>query len=175
MIDFHRVTTRRGDNGTSTIFGGKRWRKDHAVFDVLGTVDELTAWLGVVRSAILELAAGEEARQIEAIQKDLFRLGSEVAAAQGSKALGSQNVLGNGDVERIEMWEKALMKMVELPSDFVIPGATLTSSYIDVARTVTRRLERVYVSVKRKNSLVYLNRLSDYLYILARHFDNGQI
>ena len=172
MIEFHRVTTRTGDNGTSATYGRKRLKKDRPVFNVLGTVDELTAWLGVVRNTLYREDAREEARQIETIQQDLLRLGSEVAVPPESTASERQNLLGDGDVERLEMWEKALMKTVELPPGFVLPGETLVASYIDVARTVARKLERLYVSVKRENSLVYLNRLSDYLFLLARRFES---
>ena len=172
MIEFNRVTTRTGDNGTSAIYGGKRLKKNHPVFHVLGAVDELTAWLGVVRNTLYREDARNEAGQIEAVQQDLLRLGSEVAVPAESKTSIQQNLLGDGDVERLESWERALMKMVELPPDFIIPGETLVASYIDVARTVARKLERLYVSIKRANSLVYLNRLSDYLFVLARRFES---
>lgn len=170
-IDFDLVTTRTGDSGKTTDYsGGVDW-KDAPIFELLGDLDELSSWLGVVKHL------GAHRSDLEAVQSCLMALGSLVATAPSSPLAGSLRKVGDTEVTALEVWEKRMLKKVEIQPAFVLPGATPESAQADVARTVCRRAERKMVAFVRdgRPDLVpgarYLNRLSDALFILARSLD----
>ena len=175
MIKFDKITTRGGDRGETSLYDGQRLRKDSPVFEALGDMDELFSYLGVVR------ASGPEEvwkRRVEKIQEDLLILGSTIATAEDSPKKRPQ--LEQKDVERLEEWEKELMANREIEGVFVRPGANLPSAHAHVARTMARRLERRLVTAIRDKNRVnlipaqrYVNRLSDLLYLLARHWESA--
>lgn len=160
--------TRKGDGGTSGLFGTKeRFSKDHPVYEALGTLDELNSLLGICRVSATGTIGGICLRdEIRSAQEALFIIQAELAGSD--KHIDSTRVRGIEDViDKIEV-------LIGNPNAFVIPGATITSSFLDYARTVARRAERSIVapSVKQRvsdESLAYLNRLSSLLYALARH------
>lgn len=173
MIEFDRITTRGGDRGETSLIDGRRLRKDAPVFEALGDMDELFSYLGVVRASGLEEGWN---KRIESIQEDLLNLGGAIAASK--EASKKQPSLAREDVERLEKWEKELMDGEEFEGVFVRPGANLLSAHAHVARTMARRLERRLVTAIRdrnRDDLApaqnYVNRLSDLLYLLARHWD----
>jgi len=176
MIQFDHITTRGGDRGESSLYDGQRRRKDDLIFHTLGDMDELFSYLGVVR------ASGAEkpwAGRLEEIQQDLLILGSVIAQPSGVPE--GRKRLAAGDVEKLEKWEKILMDGMSLGPVFVIPGENLLSAHAHVARTLARRLERRLVACIRErgqDALIpgqnYINRLSDLLYLLARHWEKKE-
>lgn len=183
-MDFDAVTTGTGDQGESGLYSGERLPKDDALFEVLGTIDELDSWLGLVKASLRRgLESGCSDRfpipdQIEAIQRDLTRIAAEAATSRQSPLHATLDRVGSADVERLEGWEQAVVKSIPPPAGFVVPGATRLGATIDIARTVCRRLERRFVAHARRTggegsspALSYLNRLSDYLFVVARQYE----
>ena len=176
-IDFEQVTTRTGDGGRTSDYSGRQDWKSAPVFGLLGDLDELGSWLGVVK----HLGSGR--RPLEEAQRLLLTIGSLVATDPGLSAQGEvtspvyqklTRVTGD-DVEALEVWERALMSRVQLKPHFVLTGGTKKAAWCDVARTVCRRAERSLVAFIRAEARVdlttaarWINRLSDVLFVLAR-------
>jgi cob(I)alamin adenosyltransferase len=167
-----KIYTRTGDRGDTGLFGGGRVPKDDPRVVAYGEVDELNAVLGVARAtAPADFAAAE----LEAIQRDLFALGAQLAAPDPAKVRAA---LAKADLPeaRITALEAAIDTADgELPAlrTFVLPAGTPKAAALHAARTVCRRAERSVVSLARgapvpELFLRYLNRLSDYLFTLAR-------
>jgi cob(I)alamin adenosyltransferase len=163
------IYTRTGDTGETSYFDGTRVRKDDARLDAYGDVDELNAWLGLVRASDLDPAIGDE---LAHIQRDLFALGAQLAdpgeklAARVTKA-----VLGDEDVARLEALIDRLDAEVPPLRRFILAGGTTAGAALHVARTVCRRAERRMVALAPPVDPVllrYTNRLSDLLFVLAR-------
>ncbi|MBU2103226.1 MAG: cob(I)yrinic acid a,c-diamide adenosyltransferase [Candidatus Omnitrophota bacterium] len=161
------ITTKRGDNGYTALCAGPRVRKDDLRIEALGFVDELSSFLGLAKSA---LPARSAKFLISSVQKDLFMVGAEVAAGPNAKRVGR---ISPRDVARLEKQIAALEKR-NTRHGFIAPGENLISATFDVARAISRRLERRIVTLKRKrlfnntDASVYCNRLSDLLFLLAR-------
>jgi cob(I)alamin adenosyltransferase len=187
-VDFDAVTTRTGDQGESGLYSGERLPKDDELFEVMGTMDELNSWLGLVKASIRHgLESGYVDRfpvadQVETAQRNLYRIAAEIATSRESALYATLDRVSDRDLAELEEKEKAILKTIKLPAGFVTPGVTRLGASIDVARTVCRRLERRFVAYLRKTapadlsasvSLRYLNRLSDYLFVLARHYERA--
>ena len=187
-VKFDAVTTGTGDQGESGLYSGERLPKDDELFEVLGTLDELASWLGLVKASLRHgLESGFQDSfpvpdHIERIQNDLYRIGAEAATSRGSPLFATLDPVGPADLERLEGWEKAVMKSIPLPQGFIVPGVTRLGAAVDIARTVCRRLERRFVAWLRRAApdglarsvpLKYLNRLSDYLFVVARHYEKS--
>lgn len=171
-LDFDVVTTRTGDGGRTSTFSGQVAWKDDAVFGVLGDLDELSSWLGILKHL------GPERDDLEVVQTRLMHLGSRVATAPDDPALERMQPVGAAQVEELERWERRLFDGgVVIRPQFVLPGASPRSAQADVARTVCRRAERRMVAFVRDGrpdlapGARYLNRLSDVLYVLARSWE----
>lgn len=164
-----RIYTKTGDDGTTGLFGGLRLQKDDARVEAYGTVDELNAVLGVARSLTSEPSLGE---RLEHIQRDLFVLGAELATAPGREAKLTLPRLGAADALRLEQEiDEATTTLAPL-KNFVLPGAAARAA-LHHARTVCRRAERRLITARRESPigealLIYLNRLSDWLFTYAR-------
>lgn len=164
-----KIYTRTGDSGDTGLFGGGRVRKHHVRVEAYGTVDELNSWLGMVQAGPLPEQAQ---RWLEAIQNDLFRLGSDLATPLDTRSAWVVRI----EQAAVEALEQAIDRMDEdLPplTSFILPGGTPAAAALHVARTVCRRAERVAVAladVEAVNpaAIAYLNRLSDFLFTLAR-------
>lgn len=164
-----KIYTKTGDQGTTALFGGKRVSKADLRIDTYGTVDELNSWLGLLRDQ--EVNKSRSALLIE-IQDRLFTIGSMLATEPGNTKVKIP-VLSGGD---ITILEKAIDEMdATLPAmrSFILPGGHSSVSFCHVARTVCRRAERLTIALHQQepvNALViqYLNRLSDYLFVLSR-------
>ena len=171
---FDQVTTRGGDRGDSFIYSGEKKIKSDLVFEVLGDLDELNSYLGIVRN--LDLRHDH----IPKIQEKILNLSSQIATTPCSEHYKAIKKISEQDVSRIESWQKGLMSMVEILPKFILPGEkNLKSAHIDFSRTLCRRSERHLVGLIREQSRkdlypcqIYLNRLSDYLFILARYEEN---
>lgn len=166
-----KIYTKTGDKGTTALFGGKRVEKDNLRIESYGTVDELNALIG---TAVAEINDLELIEVLKNIQLDLFTLGSDLATPIDTNISFTVPRIEEESVLRLEQEiDKFTNKLPEL-KNFILPGGSKGSSLLHLARTVCRRGERAVVELKRKeeigeNILVYLNRLSDLLFVLARY------
>nr|WP_314840385.1 cob(I)yrinic acid a,c-diamide adenosyltransferase [uncultured Flavobacterium sp.] len=171
-----KVYTKTGDKGTTALFGGTRVAKDHARIESYGTVDELNSHIGLIRDQ--DMDAHYKDILIE-IQDRLFTVGAILATPPEKevKKNGELRLQNLGIIETdIELLENEIDAMEEaLPpmTHFVLPGGHTTVSYCHIARCVCRRAERLAVHLSHDEPVVeiaikYLNRLSDYLFVLAR-------
>ncbi len=165
-----KIYTRTGDEGVSGLFGGERVPKDHLRLAAYGAVDELNSLLGVLD---LHLPPGLSDR-IQAVQHDLFGLGAQLATpAQCSGLLDQRMTRRTWPIEDMEADIDRLTALAPPMTAFVLPGGCQGSAYAHWARTVCRRAERDVVSLGAQEHvppdvLIYLNRLSDWLFSLAR-------
>jgi cob(I)alamin adenosyltransferase len=171
-----KVYTKTGDTGTTALFGGTRVQKDHARIESYGTVDELNSYIGLIRDQ--EINQHYKDILIE-IQDRLFTVGAILATPPEKEVLknGQKRLQNLGIIESdIELLEKEIDSMEDsLPqmTHFVLPGGHTTVSYCHIARCVCRRAERLAVHLSHNEpvadiAIKYLNRLSDYLFVLAR-------
>ncbi|MBC5834299.1 cob(I)yrinic acid a,c-diamide adenosyltransferase [Flavobacterium sp. F372] len=171
-----KVYTKTGDKGTTALFGGTRVPKDHIRIESYGTVDELNSYIGLIRDQ--DFNQHYKDILIE-IQDRLFTVGAILATPPEKEVLknGEKRLQNLGILESdIELLEKEIDAMEEeLPqmTHFVLPGGHTTVSYCHVARCVCRRAERLAVHLSHNEpvadiAIKYLNRLSDYLFVLAR-------
>ena len=167
-----KIYTRRGDDGSTGLFHGGRVSKDDTGPEAYGTVDEAVSVLGIARAA----ASGVIAEAVLTAQRELFVVAAELATAperRGMLEAGASLVTGEM-VVRLEAAIDALVADRGMPTEFVVPGGTPVAAALDLARTVVRRAERRAVTHMQasgvSDSMVvpYLNRLADYLYMLAR-------
>lgn len=161
------IVTRKGDTGETWLLSGERVSKSDIQLEAVGTLDELVAALGLSRS----MAPSEElAKQIRVLQLGLMKIGS-LLSGWGLKELSNELLI---DTTTIEGAISALEANIKLPASFLVPGTTPCSSAIELARTIARRLERQSIAIQEKKGYrndqlrIYLNRLSDYLFLLAR-------
>ena len=166
-----------GDNGRTFLCGGRQVFKDHAVVEVCGALDELCSFLGWAKCLLKDTKAHKE---IEAIQRDLFVIGSEISAPV-SPLHKRARCIRQEDVHRLEEALARGNKKGRACRDFCLPGDNPLSSSLDICRAVTRRVERQVVGLSRrrlmKNECViaYLNRLSTLLYAMARAFERKRV
>lgn len=171
-----KVYTKTGDKGKTRLAGGQPVWKDAVRVEAYGTVDELSAVIGVVRAQLLEQQKDTRLAQVELelrwIQNKLFDLGGLLATTPG-QSFPNMPSIERADVVRLERsidgWQKDLQPLKE----FILPGGGTIASMLHLARTVCRRAERRCVSLMRKEQMesagiVFLNRLSDALFVLAR-------
>jgi cob(I)alamin adenosyltransferase len=168
-----KIYTKTGDQGTTALFGGKRVSKANLRIDSYGTVDELNAYLGLLRDQ--DVNRDRKDFLVE-IQDRLFTIGSILATEPGNRKVKTPALLG----ENIKSLEKEIDDMeAGLPPMrvFVMPGGHTSVSFGHIARTVCRRAERLTVALDEQEKvdtlvLQYLNRLSDYLFVLCRKMAN---
>lgn len=164
-----RITTRKGDDGTTSLAGGTRVRKDAVRVEAYGTVDELNSILGVVRAARPSRTVDE---LLARIQNDLFHLGSDLCYREQDKKKPLP-AIEDRHIRWLEAGQDRVLEKLEALSNFVLPGGTPAAAQLHVARTVCRRAERRVVALARKEKIgphviPYLNRLGDLLFTLAR-------
>ena len=171
-----KVYTKTGDTGTTALFGGTRVSKDNIRIESYGTVDELNSYIGLIRDQDMNQHYKEILIEI---QDRLFTVGAILATPQEKEVMknGELRLKNLGIIESdIELLEKEIDIMEDsLPqmTHFVLPGGHTTVSYCHVARCVCRRAERLAVHLSHEETIdvmavKYLNRLSDYLFVLAR-------
>jgi cob(I)alamin adenosyltransferase len=165
-----KIYTKFGDQGQTALFDGQRVRKDHLRIETYGTVDELNSVLGV---AIAECPDAALRNLLVGLQHRLFDLGADLATPAGSKNEAKVRRIGTEDVAGLEQAIDAATSELPPLTRFVLPGGTLTAAHLHVARTVCRRAERHLVALMAEEplgdqALIYLNRLSDLLFTLAR-------
>ena len=165
-----KIYTKTGDDGTTGLFGGGRVKKASTRVEAYGTVDELNATLGVARATKLDALAEDILAQV---QVDLFTLGAELATVPGKEEKLSMQLLDDADAQRLEHAIDEAEKDLPPLKSFVLPGGSPQAAALHFSRTVCRRAERALLSIDdtpaRGAIVIYLNRLSDLLFTLARH------
>ncbi|SNR50098.1 cob(I)alamin adenosyltransferase [Lutibacter agarilyticus] len=171
-----KIYTKTGDTGKTSLFGGTRVPKYHTRIEAYGTIDELNAYIGLVRDQEIDTHTSDVLLNI---QTELFTLGAMLATPPEKELLKSGkerlNIEKTND-EKISLLEQEIDLMNEsLPpmTNFILPGGHTTVSYCHIARCICRRAERITTQLSDESSvnpqiLMYLNRLSDYLFVLAR-------
>jgi cob(I)alamin adenosyltransferase len=164
-----KLYTKTGDDGTTGLFGGARVPKASARVDAYGTVDETNAAVGVAR-ATKPAAAIDSV--LELVQRDLFALGAELACVPGRESKLGMPLLGVADIERLEHAIDDAEAACTPLKTFVLPGGSPQAAALHMARTICRRAERGVLALDdapaRTEVVIYLNRLSDLLFALAR-------
>jgi len=156
------IYTKKGDDGKTSLIDGKRVAKSNKIIWAIGEIDELNSYLGVIRS---ELKGESLNKKLKEIQKDLFSIGSILA--------GGKMKFDRKRVRELEKEIDNLEAILPVQTRFLFPTGTKVASMLFLARSVARRAERRVIDLGKKTVtreiLVYLNRLSDYLFILARY------
>lgn len=165
-----KIYTKVGDGGNTFLFGGKKVRKDDPRVKAYGHVDELNAALGLARALLKNTAL---AGKIDAVQKELFVLGADLAAPPGAKTPKAPPRIGPDHVKRLEREIDTLQALLPPLKTFILPGGSPAGAALHLARAVCRRAERSVVALSKKQKIgpqtqIYLNRLSDHLFVLAR-------
>ncbi|MFD1292457.1 cob(I)yrinic acid a,c-diamide adenosyltransferase [Lutibacter holmesii] len=171
-----KIYTKTGDTGKTSLFGGTRVPKYHLRIEAYGTIDELNAYIGLVRDQQIDTHTSKILLQI---QTELFTLGAMLATPPEKELLKSGKERLNiekTNSDKIELLENEIDVMNEvLPpmTNFILPGGHTTVSYCHIARCICRRAERITTQLSDESTinpqiLIYLNRLSDYLFVLAR-------
>lgn len=170
-----KVYTKTGDKGTTSLYGGVKVSKGHIRIDAYGTVDELNSAIGLIRSSI---PVEKFNHQLIQIQKDLFHIGAELATpkekfylANGKSRL--QHLISEKNISQLENWIDEMEEELPALTHFILPGGNTGASFAHLSRCICRRAERISVALNeieilREELLKYLNRLSDYLFVLAR-------
>ncbi|AMO70895.1 cob(I)yrinic acid a,c-diamide adenosyltransferase [Sphingorhabdus sp. M41] len=179
MVKLNKIYTKTGDDGTTGLVDGSRIAKNDPRMAAIGDVDELNSALGV---AICEIGDDALVQQLRIIQNDLFDLGADLAtpAADGDDFTPSDMILRivPSQVERLEKAIDAATAELDPLTSFILPGGSKAAAAIHLVRAVARRTERTCVAAGRDMSinpqaLAYVNRLSDYLFVLGRALNNG--
>lgn len=166
--------TRTGDQGSTSLVGGERVRKNSIRLEAYGTIDELSSCLGSIAS---DPACDLEVKgQILDVQNELFNIGSYLATAVDDGATPRCESVDSAKMQTLEGWIDALDEQTPKIRAFVLPGGCGLASKAHVARTVCRRAERRLLDLADTDYvdpavISYINRLSDYLFIAARHFN----
>ncbi|NUM30803.1 MAG: cob(I)yrinic acid a,c-diamide adenosyltransferase [Bacteroidetes bacterium] len=172
-----KIYTKKGDKGETSLIGGVKIKKSDLRIEAYGTVDELNSWVGVIKN-IKEI---NNDNILENIQRNLFTIGSHLAS-HPEKSKMKLPEINISDV--VEMENEIDRMEAELPElrNFILPGSSVENGYCNVARSVCRRAERCVVklsinSVVDNIIVIYLNRLSDYLFVLSRYitFKQGDV
>ena len=164
-----KIYTKTGDEGNTSLFGGKRVSKADLRIDSYGTVDELNSWIGVLRDQEINV---QRKVILLAIQDRLFTMGSMLATEPGNTKVKIPT-LAEADTHAIEKEIDAMEATLPPMRSFVLPGGHPSVSFCHVARTVCRRAERLVIRLHQTEPvdgliIKYLNRLSDYLFVLSR-------
>jgi len=173
MVKLNKIYTRTGDLGTTGLVDGSRRPKYDLRIRAYGTVDEANAHIGVVRGHAVK--NGEHDHILKRIQHDLFDLGADLSTPM--EVEGALRIIAS-QVERLEHEMDELNRHIAPLDSFVLPGGSPASAHLHVARTVTRRAERLVCELAEKEAVnpeavKYLNRLSDLLFVLGRAMNNN--
>jgi cob(I)alamin adenosyltransferase len=173
MVRIDKVYTRGGDQGETSLVGGDRVSKSSLRIDCYGTVDELNAVLGLIRTALEQSpAAGELIPIVSRLQNELFDLGAELATPDADRRAKAPHITQPA-VDALEQDIDRLNATLAPLKSFILPGGGWVSSYFHLARTVCRRAERLVVALAGSEEIGelpvrYLNRLSDALFVFGR-------
>jgi cob(I)alamin adenosyltransferase len=174
MVTLDRIYTRGGDGGETSLGDGERVAKDSPRIAAIGAVDEANAVIGLARLH----TAGEPDVFLARIQNDLFDLGADLATPEGGRKAKTALRVTDSQVERLEREIDRMNASLQPLKSFILPGGTAAAAHLHLGRTVVRRAEQLMVALKRSEpvgapALRYVNRLSDHLFVLARHLNDG--
>ncbi len=175
MVRLTRIYTRGGDGGETSLGDGSRVRKDSLRVEAYGSVDEANSTIGLARLH----TDGDVDRILARVQNDLFDLGADLCRPEGSEKSGRSALrVTTAQVERLEAEIDSVNADLAPLESFVLPGGSAAAAHLHHARTVARRAERLTVALAAEEAingetLRYLNRLSDLLFVLARHCNDG--
>lgn len=167
-----KIYTKTGDQGTTSLIGGTKVSKSNIRIESYGTVDELNSWIGFATDNIKQK---QSKKLLEEIQDRLFTIGSSLACDPEKETKLKIPDLHEADVELLEKEIDRMNEKMPPMKSFILPGGHITVSALHIARCVCRRAERLCVTLQEQNLFVdplvikYLNRLSDYLFVLARY------
>lgn len=170
------IYTKVGDKGETSLLSGTKVRKSDLRLELYGSVDELNSWLGLIISHLrVKEALQQEDEFLERLQSSMFDLGSLLACEKDQLSRFNLNPVSMELVFEMENRIDKIEETVGVLKNFILPGGTETASLTHLARTVCRRIERLMVSFEEQHpnelpehALVFINRFSDYLFILAR-------
>jgi len=171
-----KIYTKTGDKGSTSLFGGTRVQKHHLRIDSYGTIDELNSFIGLIRDQDINQVHIDSLLKI---QNDLFTLGAMLATPPEKERLknGKErlniNKVDESTIEFLEVQIDKMDRLLEPMTHFILPGGHTVVSYCHIARSVCRRAERIITALNEEEKisesiLQYVNRLSDYLFVLAR-------
>lgn len=168
-MDTWKIYTKTGDKGETSLIGGKRVPKNHMRIEAYGTVDELNSFIGIIRDHDIK---PHHKKVLHEIQECLFITESLLALDETNSQI-KLPCLKESDIELLENEIDIMNEDLPELSNFILPGGNIESSYAHVARTICRRSERIVIGMAEKTQVPeiiirYLNRLSDYFFVLAR-------
>ncbi len=176
-----KIYTKTGDKGNTALYGGTKVPKNHLRIEAYGTVDELNAFIGLLISFVTDK---EVENQLNIIQNSLFSLGAELATPNDKLTLENgkprlQSSINNNNVTQLEHWIDAMEAQLEPLQNFILPAGNQAVASAHICRTVCRRAERIVVALNefettREICIQYLNRLSDYFFVLARYIAKSE-
>lgn len=167
-----KIYTKTGDKGTTSLLGGTKVPKNDIRIETYGTVDELNSWIGLITDL---LNMDELTTELREIQDRLFTIGSSLATDSDKEPKMKLPGLKESDIEFLEKRIDEMTSQVPPMKSFILPGGHITVSNIHITRCVCRRAERLTVNMQQHKLFIdervikYLNRLSDYLFTLARY------
>jgi cob(I)alamin adenosyltransferase len=174
MVVLSKIYTRTGDDGTTALGSGRRVAKYDLRVECYGTLDETNAAIGLAR--LHTRSDGALDAMLARIQNDLFDLGAELCYPNESKDARGRLAVSDSQVERLEREIDTLNRELQPLRSFVLPGGTPAASFLHLARTISRRAERLMVALAVRpnepvggSALRYINRLSDFLFVAARY------
>ena len=167
-----KIYTKTGDKGHTSLIGGTKVPKNDLRIDAYGTIDELNSWIGMIND---QLKSAEFKNELKDIQDRLFTIGSSLACDAGKESKMILPDLHSSDIQLLEVKIDEMTAQLPPMKSFILPGGHVTVSAIHITRTVCRRAERLIVGLQQQELFVeplviqYVNRLSDYLFTLARY------
>lgn len=167
-----KIYTKTGDNGTTSLIGGTKVSKSHIRIESYGTVDELNSFIGLCIDCINDTKSKITLKEI---QDRLFTIGSSLACDAEKEPMFKLPDLKETDITFLEQEIDAMNEALPAMKNFILPGGDVAVSHLHVARCVCRRAERICVAMQENNLFIdpivikYINRLSDYLFVLARY------
>lgn len=169
-----KVYTKTGDKGTTSLIGGTRVKKSDIRIESYGTVDELNSFIGLLATYVDEK---ETADLLAEIQNVLFNVGCNLAMGESFKKEIKESVVADALIEHVENAIDRMQAAIPELKSFVIPGGSRSASTAHVCRTVCRRAERLIIALDEGsevdgNLMAYVNRLSDYFFVLSRYLNN---
>jgi cob(I)alamin adenosyltransferase len=175
MVRLTKIYTRGGDKGETSLGDGERVPKHDLRVEAYGTVDEANATVGLARLH----TSGNVDTMLARIQNDLFDLGADLCTPEAEHPKYPPLRMAQAQIDRLEHEIDAMNEKLKPLDSFILPGGTAAAAYLHLARTVSRRAERLIAALAKSQkvnplAIAYINRLSDHLFVLARHVnDNG--
>ena len=175
IVKLNKIYTKTGDDGSTGLGNGSRILKNSERVSAYGTVDELNSFIGLARSHIENNQLNDIDQTLALIQNDLFDLGADLCIPDIDKSDGSLKIISSY-VNNLEKQIDLLNKELSPLKSFILPGGTKVAAYLHVARTIARRCEREMIELNQtedesisKEAIQYINRLSDFLFVVARY------